>query len=113
MAERMKMICTGGPYGDASSSYVVKLDKEYTVQEFVKMVLDEKPGEWGNFEITTDFRYTYTNRKDICGKKANLRYGTQTKRRRAYFVRRAGTGLMTTRDSRKTARSAGKNCPGG
>lgn len=32
----MKMICTGGPYGDASSSYVVKLDKEYTVQEFVK-----------------------------------------------------------------------------
>lgn len=36
MAERMKMICTGGPYGDASSSYVVKLDKEYTVQEFVK-----------------------------------------------------------------------------
>ena len=54
MAERMKMICTGGPYGDASSSYVVKLDKEYTVQEFVKMVLDEKPGEWGNFEITTD-----------------------------------------------------------
>ena len=55
MAERMKMICTGGPYGDASSSYVVKLDKEYTVQEFVKMVLDEKPGEWGNFEITTDF----------------------------------------------------------
>lgn len=66
MAERMKMICTGGPYGDASSSYVVKLDKEYTVQEFVKMVLDEKPGEWGNFEITTDFHYTYTNRKDIC-----------------------------------------------
>lgn len=64
MAERMKMICTGGPYGDASSSYAVKLDKEYTVQEFVKMVLDEKPGEWGNFEITTDFRYTYTNRKD-------------------------------------------------
>ena len=66
MAERMKMICTGGPYGDASSSYAVKLDKEYTVQEFVKMVLDEKPGEWGNFEITTDFHYTYTNRKDIC-----------------------------------------------
>lgn len=66
MAERMKMICTGGPYGDASSSYVVKLDKEYTVQEFVKMVLDEKPGEWGNFEITTDFHYTYTNQKDIC-----------------------------------------------
>lgn len=66
MAERMKMICTGGPYGDASSSYVVQLDKEYTVQEFVKMVLDEKPGEWGNFEITTDFHYTYTNRKDIC-----------------------------------------------
>lgn len=69
MAERMKMICTGGPYGDASSSYVVKLDKEYTVQEFVKMVLDEKPGEWGNFEITTDFHYTYTNRKDICEQK--------------------------------------------
>lgn len=29
------------------------------------------------------------------------------------FVRRAGTGLMTTRGNRKTARSAGKNCPGG
>ena len=25
----------------------------------------------------------------------------------------AGTGLMTTRGNRKTARSAGKNCPGG
>lgn len=46
-------------------------------------------------------------------KKANLRYGTQTKRQRVYFVRRAEVGLMTTQDSRKSAQSASKNYLGG
>lgn len=64
MAFRMKH--TGGPYGDACSSYDVMLDHEYTVQEFVEEVLKEKQDEWGNFTITTDFHYTYTNQKDSC-----------------------------------------------
>ena len=62
----MKMIHTGGPYGDACSSYDVQFDKEYTVQEFVETVLKEKHNEWGSFTITTDFHYTYTNQKDNC-----------------------------------------------
>lgn len=62
----MKMVCTGGPYGDACSSYDVKLDKAYTVQEFIEKVLKEKTDEWGNFTITTDFQYIYKNQKDNC-----------------------------------------------
>lgn len=38
----MKMICTGGPYGDASSSYVVKLDK---VKELTEDQKKEKSAE--------------------------------------------------------------------
>lgn len=50
----MKMVCTGGPYGDACSSYDVELDRTCTVQEFIEMVLKEKQNEWGNFTITTE-----------------------------------------------------------
>lgn len=45
------MICTGGPYGDCCCNYAVQFDRDYTVGEFVKEVLKEKPGEWGSFEI--------------------------------------------------------------
>ena len=62
----MKMVCTGGPYGDACSSYDVELDRTCTVQEFIEMVLKEKQNEWGNFTITTDFQYIYKNQKDNC-----------------------------------------------
>lgn len=62
----MKMIHTGGPYGDACSSYDVQLDKEYTVQEFVEEVLKTKPGEWGPITIVTDLKHTTTSKVDEC-----------------------------------------------
>lgn len=43
-AERdFKLVCTGGPYGDCCCSYAVELRGEWTVQEFVKAVLERNP----------------------------------------------------------------------
>lgn len=51
-AERdFKLVCTGGPYGDCCCSYAVELRGEWTVQEFVKAVLERNPCEWGFFYI--------------------------------------------------------------
>lgn len=44
-----KLVCTGGPYGDCCCSYAVELRGEWTVQEFVKAVLERNPCEWGLF----------------------------------------------------------------
>lgn len=40
-----KLVCTGGPYGDCCCSYAVELRGEWTVQEFVKAVLERNPCE--------------------------------------------------------------------
>lgn len=40
-----KLVCTGGPYGDCCCSYAVELHGEWTVQEFVKAVLERNPCE--------------------------------------------------------------------
>ena len=37
--------------GDCTCGYKVLLDKEYTVQEFVDMVLSERNKEWGYISI--------------------------------------------------------------
>lgn len=51
-AERdFKLVCTGGPYGDCCCSYAVELCGEWTVQEFVKAVLERNPCELGFFYI--------------------------------------------------------------
>lgn len=65
-----------------------------------------------NIKKTWQGQYNSIRRKSRW-EKANLRYGTQTKRQRVYFVRRAEVGLMTTQDSRKSAQSASKNYLGG
>lgn len=62
----IKLIHTGGPYGDCLCSYDVQLDHEYTVEEFVKEVLKEKPQEWGEVTVATDFKYIYQSREDGC-----------------------------------------------
>ncbi len=46
-----KLVCTGGPYGDCCCSYAVELHGEWTVQEFVKAVLERTPCELGFFYI--------------------------------------------------------------
>lgn len=38
-------------FGDCTANYSVHLDKPYSVSEFVEMVLTERKGEWGKFEI--------------------------------------------------------------
>ena len=61
---KFEMICTGGPFGDACSSYDVRIDGRCTVGEFVESVLKEKPGEWGTFDIVRDLKYL--NSVDVC-----------------------------------------------
>lgn len=47
-------------HGDCTGEYEVKLDKQYTVREFIETILKEKPKEWGNIGIKSNwFEYKY------------------------------------------------------
>ena len=63
---KFRMICTGGPNGDCSYNYDVEIQGKCTVGQFVKSVLEEMPGEWGEFEIVTNLKYQYQNKMDGC-----------------------------------------------
>ena len=39
---------TGGPYGDECSSYSFTIPNEMTLKEFVELITNEQPGEWGD-----------------------------------------------------------------
>lgn len=45
-----ELIRIGGPYSDCTSSYDVKFDKPYTVEEFINEVISDKR-EWGHIGI--------------------------------------------------------------
>ena len=46
---KFERICTGGPFGDETSSYMINLpEEEITVEEFIKMVMCQYPNEWGH-----------------------------------------------------------------
>ena len=47
----MTFIQTSEEFGDCSIFYEVKLDRPYTVGEFINLVLVEKNKEWGKFRI--------------------------------------------------------------
>lgn len=47
----IKFIQTSEVFGDCSANYDVKLNKPHTVGEFINLVLIERKGEWGKFEI--------------------------------------------------------------
>ena len=47
----IKYIQTSEVFGDCSANYDVKLNKPHTVGEFINLVLSERKGEWGKFEI--------------------------------------------------------------
>lgn len=47
----IKYIQTSEVFGDCSANYYVKLNKPHTVGEFINLVLIERKGEWGKFEI--------------------------------------------------------------
>lgn len=45
--------CTSGPFGDCTSNYEARFDREFTVREFVDEVL-KNDREWGDFRIVKD-----------------------------------------------------------
>lgn len=47
----LKFIQTHAEGGDCTAPYDVKLDKPYTVGEFIKEVLTTRPKEWGEFFV--------------------------------------------------------------
>lgn len=62
--KQFKLICTGGPYGDCTSSYDVIFldDKTIRVKDFIEMVLVQEPNEWGSIcngmrEVIADYKH--------------------------------------------------------
>ena len=51
MEKQIKLIHKAGPFSDCSSHYEVTFPQDITVGEFIKLVVKEKPKEWGEFGI--------------------------------------------------------------
>lgn len=51
MKEKFSLIHTGGPYGDATSTYDGHLNQPLTVREFIDAVFEQYPDEWGGIRI--------------------------------------------------------------
>lgn len=61
--KRFYRLYTGGPYGDATSSYDIILPEgdAITVEEFIEQILIDEPNEWGGIyngmrEIIADYK---------------------------------------------------------
>ena len=46
--DKIEMIHTGGPYGDCCSSYHFRLNREMTFDDFVNLIIETFPREWGD-----------------------------------------------------------------
>lgn len=48
--KRFYRLCTGGPFGDETSSYEIILpeDEDITVEDFIEQILVDEPDEWGD-----------------------------------------------------------------
>lgn len=69
--KRFYYLCTGGPYGDATSSYDIILPEGdvVTVEEFIEQILIDNPNEWGGIyngmrEIIADYKRGEVTFKD-------------------------------------------------
>lgn len=51
MEKQIKLIHKDGPFGDCTSHYEVAFPQDITVGEFMKLVIQENPTEWGEFGI--------------------------------------------------------------
>ena len=51
MEKQIKLIHKDGPFGDCTSHYEVAFPQDITVGEFMKLVTQENPTEWGEFGI--------------------------------------------------------------
>lgn len=60
------MICTGGPYGDCTCAYRLKLKREYTIKEFTEEIVKKKPGEWGTIYHCKDLKKVHGTQLDTC-----------------------------------------------
>lgn len=49
-----KVVQMGKEHSDGTVPFLVKLDKVYTVREFIDRVLDRRPNEWGHIGIKDD-----------------------------------------------------------
>jgi hypothetical protein len=49
MEKQIKLIHKAGPFGDCTSQYEVTFPQDITVDEFIKLVIQENPKEWGDF----------------------------------------------------------------
>ena len=105
-----KLVCTGGPYGDCCCSYAVELHGEWTVQEFVKAVLERNPCELGFFyiqragqkwyEAQVKIEYQYGNMKSTVPKKIarkKIKTRRRTGQRRRVFVKRLVSRVIARR----------------
>ena len=89
---KFRMICTGGPNGDCSYNYDVEIQGKCTVGRFVESVLEEMPGEWGEFEIVTNLKYPYQNKVDGCEySKGKIKKNFRKKRDRGAGSRKSGS----------------------
>ena len=48
--DKITLTCTGGPYGDCTSSYDFKLNREMTFQEFLNLIISDER-EWGEIRL--------------------------------------------------------------
>ena len=44
--DKITLTCTGGPYGDCTSSYTFELNREMTFKEFLDLITSDER-EWG------------------------------------------------------------------
>ena len=45
--KQLKQIHLEGPFGDETNLYRIECPKDTTVQQFIKLILQEYPNEWG------------------------------------------------------------------
>ena len=68
----IEWICTGGPYGDETSGYKGRINKEITIEDFIKNEINKE--EWGTVYINGNSIFDYSRqgyseiRKDLLDK---------------------------------------------
>lgn len=83
--KRFYRLCTGGPFGDETSSYDVILPEgeDITVQEFIEQILVDEPNEWGAIyngmrEVIADYKYGEATFRDGYDKYKNAKIANVT-----------------------------------
>lgn len=51
MDRKIKLHQVAGPFGDCTSAYAVEFPEGLTVKEFISLVVNENPDEWGRIAL--------------------------------------------------------------